>query len=407
MAGHRPVRELQRLPLAPPHGDRLGRQLQASTLVGTGGDDQANGAHASLYNPCRDRAKCGLTRCFAVLRLPASASGYDHDATRKRRRTRASRGRVRASSTELGALPRVDHSHRRGPTQVGQVDRGSHRQRAPDHRDRHAKGGPHRGSGGGRSPQGSAAPPRILKVIKLAKDNYSVILQGVMRIAVENLTATEPFIQAKVSEVEEIRDEQLGVESEALVANIKETAKKLISLVPELPREAAALLDSVTDPGQVADLVISNLDIEPSEKQDVLESADVLERLRKVLSLLTRQLEILKVRERINSQVQEEMGPQPARVRAASAAQGDQGRARRDRRRQRRRRGVPEEDRRGQDAGGGGEGRAQAARPPQADAAQLGGVHGHADVPRVAGGAALVQVHRGPDRDQDRPHRAG
>jgi ATP-dependent Lon protease len=68
------------------------------------------------------------------------------------------------------------------------------------------------------------------------------------------------------------------------------------------------LLDSVTDPGQVADLVISNLDIEPSEKQDVLESIDVLDRLRKVLTLLTRQLEILKVRERINSQVQEEMG---------------------------------------------------------------------------------------------------
>jgi ATP-dependent Lon protease len=149
---------------------------------------------------------------------------------------------------------------------------------------------------------------RILKVIKLAKDNYSVILQGVMRIQVEELVTEDPFIQARVSELTDIHDEMLGVESEALVANIKETAKKLISLVPELPREAAALLDSVNEPGQVADLVISNLDIEPAEKQDVLESADVLERLRKVLSLLTRQLEILKVRERINSQVQEEMG---------------------------------------------------------------------------------------------------
>jgi ATP-dependent Lon protease len=149
---------------------------------------------------------------------------------------------------------------------------------------------------------------RILKVIKLAKDNYSVILQGVMRIRVEEITADEPFIHARVTEVEDDYDDNQAVEAEALVANIKETAKKLISLVPELPREAAALLDSVSDPGQVADLVISNLDIEPYEKQDVLESSDVLERLRKVLTLLTRQLEILKVRERINSQVQEEMG---------------------------------------------------------------------------------------------------
>jgi ATP-dependent Lon protease len=148
---------------------------------------------------------------------------------------------------------------------------------------------------------------RILKVIKLAKDNYSVILQGVMRIRIEEVTTHDPFILARVTEVTDIN---IGteVESEALVANIKETAKKLISLVPELPREAATLLDSVTDPGQVADLVVSNLDIEPSEKQDVLESAEVPDRLRKVLTLLTRQLEILKVRERINSQVQEEMG---------------------------------------------------------------------------------------------------
>jgi len=148
---------------------------------------------------------------------------------------------------------------------------------------------------------------RILKVIKLAKDNYSVILQGVMRIRIEEYTAHEPFIQAKVTEVTDV-EAATEVETDALVANIRETAKKLISLVPELPREAAALLDSVSDAGQVADLVISNLDIEPHEKQDVLESAEVIDRLRKVLTLLTRQLEILKVRERINSQVQEEMG---------------------------------------------------------------------------------------------------
>jgi len=147
---------------------------------------------------------------------------------------------------------------------------------------------------------------RILKVIKLARDNYSVILQGVMRIQIESLDADEPFLQARVSELSEHEPTQL--EAEALVANIKETAKKLISLVPELPREAAALLDSVSAPGQVADLVASNLDIEPGEKQEILEAFDVSTRLRKVLTLLTRQLEVLEIRERINTQVQEEMG---------------------------------------------------------------------------------------------------
>jgi len=147
---------------------------------------------------------------------------------------------------------------------------------------------------------------RILKVIKLAKDNYSVILQGVVRIRIEGFVADEPFLQAKVAELADVVVDE--IESEALMLNIKDTAKRLIALVPDLPREAAALIDSVTDPGQVADLVISNLDIEIHEKQDVLAANNVQERLRKVLTLLTRQLEILKVRERINSQVQEEMG---------------------------------------------------------------------------------------------------
>nr|WP_263429901.1 endopeptidase La [Nannocystis pusilla] len=147
---------------------------------------------------------------------------------------------------------------------------------------------------------------RILKVIKLAKDNYSVILQGVMRISIERVVASEPFLKARVNELPDVEGED--VEAVALVQSIKETAKRLIALVPELPREAAALLDSVSDPSQVADLVISNLDIEAGEKQEVLAANNVRERLRKVLMLLTRQLEILKVRERINSQVQEEMG---------------------------------------------------------------------------------------------------
>jgi ATP-dependent Lon protease len=147
---------------------------------------------------------------------------------------------------------------------------------------------------------------RILKVIKLAKDSYSVILQGVTRIRLEGLVSEEPFIQARISELADIPADE--VQSQALVANIKETAKRLIELVPELPREAAALLDSVSEPGQVADLVVSNLDVEPGEKQEVLEAHDIDTRLHKVLTLLTRQLEILEIRERINTQVQEEMG---------------------------------------------------------------------------------------------------
>ena len=147
---------------------------------------------------------------------------------------------------------------------------------------------------------------RILKVIKLAKDNFSVILQGVARIRVLGYEGSDPFLSCKVMGLPD--PTSTDVELDALVMNLKDIAKRVIKLMPELPKEASALVDSVTDPGQLADLITSQLDIPVEEKQDVLETFDLKARMRKVLNFLTRQLEVLKVREKINTQVQEEMG---------------------------------------------------------------------------------------------------
>ena len=153
---------------------------------------------------------------------------------------------------------------------------------------------------------GVGCAARILKVIKLAKDNFSVILQGVARFEVKDFLQQEPYI---TSGVEFVHDPKTSdVELDALVLNLRDVAKRVIKLMPELPKEASALVDSVTDAGQLADLLTSNLDVAVDEKQKVLETYDLKARLRLVLTYLTRQLEVLQVRERINSQVQEEMG---------------------------------------------------------------------------------------------------
>lgn len=147
---------------------------------------------------------------------------------------------------------------------------------------------------------------RILKVIKLAKDNFSVILQGVSRVRVLEYTQQDPFMVSRVHALPDLL--RPDVELDALVLNLKDMAKRVVKLMHELPKEAAALVDNVSEPGQLADLITANLDISLEEKQEVLEQIELKERLRKVLSFLSRQLEILKVREKINTQVQEEMG---------------------------------------------------------------------------------------------------
>jgi ATP-dependent Lon protease len=147
---------------------------------------------------------------------------------------------------------------------------------------------------------------RILKVIKLAKDNFSVILQGISRIRLLEMSGQEPFMSARVQALPDPAGS--SVELDALVLNLKDVAKRVIKLMPELPKEASSLIDSVTEPGQLADLITSNLDVQVDEKQEVLEIFDLKPRLRRVLQFLSRQHEVLKVREKINTQVQEEMG---------------------------------------------------------------------------------------------------
>ncbi len=147
---------------------------------------------------------------------------------------------------------------------------------------------------------------RVLKALKHSSGNYSLILQGIVRIRLDEVTQTGPYLKAKVQRLDEPVTED--DEAEALSMSLRDIAKQVIQLMPELPREAGSLIDSIQAPGALADLVAANLDAPVEEKAQLLETVDAKERIRKVLKLLTRQLEILKMRERINSQIKEEMG---------------------------------------------------------------------------------------------------
>jgi len=147
---------------------------------------------------------------------------------------------------------------------------------------------------------------RVLKALKHSSGNYSLILQGIVRIRLDEVTQTGPYLKAKVLRLDEPVTED--DEAEALSMSLRDIAKQVIQLMPELPREAGSLIDSIQAPGALADLVAANLDAPVEEKAQLLETVEAKERIRKVLKLLTRQLEILKMRERINSQIKEEMG---------------------------------------------------------------------------------------------------
>ncbi|MBP9111894.1 MAG: endopeptidase La [Polyangiaceae bacterium] len=147
---------------------------------------------------------------------------------------------------------------------------------------------------------------QVLKAFKHGSGNYSLILKGLTRIRLEDIRQSAPYLKAKIARLPDLNGEDEEVE--ALSMSLRDVAKQVIQLMPEPFRDAGTVMDTISAPGQLADYFAANLDASVEEKAQLLEITDVKERIRRVLKLLTRQLEILKMRERINSQIKEEMG---------------------------------------------------------------------------------------------------
>jgi ATP-dependent Lon protease len=146
---------------------------------------------------------------------------------------------------------------------------------------------------------------RLVKLVKASKDNFSVVVQGLSRVKITEYTQSAPYLKARIAPVDDATTSM--VEAEALTMSLKKTAREVLRLIPELPPSAAELLERVEEPGVLADLIASNVEASVEEKQSVIETVELVERMRRVLELLSRQLEVLKLSNKISSQVKGEM----------------------------------------------------------------------------------------------------
>ncbi|MFL5418292.1 MAG: endopeptidase La, partial [Myxococcales bacterium] len=147
---------------------------------------------------------------------------------------------------------------------------------------------------------------RIVKLLKMGEDNYSLVVQGLARFRVVELVQEHPYLKARIEAIED-KTPPDHVEIEALGINLKKLAREVIEMMPELPAAATELVESITQPGHLADLIAANVDVPIEEKQQVLETVDLKERMKLVLELLNRKREILKLSSKIDSQVKGEM----------------------------------------------------------------------------------------------------
>ena len=145
----------------------------------------------------------------------------------------------------------------------------------------------------------------ILRMAKTADQKAQLLLQGMSRFRILELVEGKPYLRARVETLEdkEVKD----IEVEALMANLVGLFERIVKLSPFLPQEFGAMAKTITDPGVLADLIASVINVSIEDKQKIIEILDVKDRLREVTRLINHQVEILELGSKIQSQVKDDM----------------------------------------------------------------------------------------------------
>jgi ATP-dependent Lon protease len=149
----------------------------------------------------------------------------------------------------------------------------------------------------------------IHKMFKLPDGSLRLIVQGLARVQLDRIVQTRPYLKAAVTVADEVLRDEDHLEIDALQRNIKSNFQQVVSLSPLLSDDLQALAANITDPGKLADFIASSLTtIATSIKQEVLETLDIRARMDSLNRILIKELEVLELGSKIQSQVQSEVG---------------------------------------------------------------------------------------------------
>jgi len=146
---------------------------------------------------------------------------------------------------------------------------------------------------------------KIAQVVQLQDGTVRAIVQGQSRLRVLGFVQTSPYILARI---EELADESpTGVEVQALMRTVQAQIEQYVANGAPVPPEAAVAARNITEPGLLADMVAYSPDMTTEQRQELLETVDVIARLKLVSNFLARQIEILELKGKIQSEVKSEM----------------------------------------------------------------------------------------------------
>ncbi|MCD6117498.1 endopeptidase La [bacterium] len=141
----------------------------------------------------------------------------------------------------------------------------------------------------------------ILKMFRLPDGNMGLMVQGLSRIKLKNISKTDPYMKGVVEAIPEQASKSVKIE--ALMREIVEQFQQIVALSPILPDELGAAVLNIENPGRLADLIASNLKIDIANRQSILETLDIEDRMVRLLVVLNKEFELLKIGTKIQSEV--------------------------------------------------------------------------------------------------------
>ncbi len=151
---------------------------------------------------------------------------------------------------------------------------------------------------------------RIIRMFRMPDGNTTVIIQGKKRFHLEELTETDPYFRALIKSMEEAKPAAGDEEFEALVGTIKDLALQIIKDSPNIPTEATFAINNIESPSFLVNFISSNMNLEVEEKQKMLEMADLKVRASQTLKHLTAELQLLEMKNEIQSKVKTDIDKQ-------------------------------------------------------------------------------------------------
>ncbi len=145
----------------------------------------------------------------------------------------------------------------------------------------------------------------ILKMLRMPDGSARIMVQGITRIAVKSFVQTAPYFKAKIDRLEDPQKKTTKIE--ALQRNALNLFQKIVELAPNLPEDAYVAAMNVDDPGKLADFITSNVNVDLAERQEILEAVNITERLEKLTSILNREVDLLELGSKIQSEAKSEM----------------------------------------------------------------------------------------------------